>query len=227
MEIARLIGIPFALRAYRFLRSASIFSSQYRLPSPGIRRDLRELAGTSRDGADCDFIGVGMPRVIRRVGRGSAKMPLHDGQKGEERRKWLVRGGGARWLIRNMWPESFSLTMAMCATAEAADLGKFTRPASDTTVDFYDCGGNLCGKIVSVDDKSDTETLGKLIVDGAKPAGNGIWKGELIDVESGKRIRRHHNLERQRVEAGGVCHGHSLQQRDLAARSGTDEVPLN
>ena len=79
------------------------------------------------------------------------------------------------------------LTMAMCATSEAADLGKFTRPASDTTVDFYDCGGNLCGKIVSVDDKSDTETLGKLIVDGAKPAGNGIWKGELIDVESGKR----------------------------------------
>ena len=72
MEIARLIGIPFALRAYRFLRSAGIFSSQYRLPSPGIRRDLRELAGTSRDGADCDFIGVACP-AIRRVGRGPLK----------------------------------------------------------------------------------------------------------------------------------------------------------
>jgi uncharacterized protein (DUF2147 family) len=79
------------------------------------------------------------------------------------------------------------LTMAMCARSEAADLGKFTRPSSETTVDFYDCGGNLCGKIVAVDDKSDTETIGKLIVDGAKPAGNGIWKGDLIDVESGKR----------------------------------------
>lgn len=79
------------------------------------------------------------------------------------------------------------LTMATCATSEAGDLGKFTRPGSDTTIEFYDCGGNLCGKIVSVDDKSDTETLGKHIVEGAKPMGNGIWKGELIDVESGKR----------------------------------------
>jgi uncharacterized protein (DUF2147 family) len=78
-------------------------------------------------------------------------------------------------------------TMAMCARSEAADLGKFTRPSSDTTVDFYDCGGNLCGKIVSVDDKSDTTTLGKLIVDGAKPVGNGSWKGELIDVQSGQK----------------------------------------
>jgi uncharacterized protein (DUF2147 family) len=81
----------------------------------------------------------------------------------------------------------FLFTMAMCVRSEAADLGKFTRPASDTTVDFYDCGGNLCGKIVSVDDKSDTTTIGKLIVDGAKPISNGTWKGELIDVESGKR----------------------------------------
>lgn len=78
-------------------------------------------------------------------------------------------------------------TMAMCARSEAADLGKFTRPSSETTVDFYDCGGNLCGKIVTVDDKSDTDTIGKLIVDGAKPVGNDTWKGDIIDVESGKR----------------------------------------
>lgn len=81
----------------------------------------------------------------------------------------------------------FLFTMAMCATSEAADLGKFTRPGSDTTVEFYDCGGNLCGKIVSVDDKSDTTTIGKHILEDAKPMGNGTWKGELIDVESGKR----------------------------------------
>ena len=71
-------------------------------------------------------------------------------------------------------------------SASAATLGKFTRPSTGTTVDFYDCGGNLCGKIVAVTDSSKQSTVGTLIVNGAKPDGNGKWKGDLFDPDSGK-----------------------------------------
>lgn len=78
-------------------------------------------------------------------------------------------------------------TIALCARSEAAELGKFIRASSETIVDFYDCGGNLCGKIVSVKDKSDMDTVGKLILDGAKQVASNSWKGDLIDVTTGKR----------------------------------------
>lgn len=73
--------------------------------------------------------------------------------------------------------------------ANAADLGKFTRPSTGTTVDFYDCGGNLCGKIVAVTNPANQSTVGKLIVDGAKPSGEGAWKGNIFEPETGKTYK--------------------------------------
>ena len=77
-------------------------------------------------------------------------------------------------------------SLILVDAADAAALGKFTRPSTGTTVDFYDCGGNLCGKIIAVTNASKQSTVGKLIVNGAKPAGAGIWKGDLFDPDSGK-----------------------------------------
>jgi uncharacterized protein (DUF2147 family) len=70
--------------------------------------------------------------------------------------------------------------------AMADSLGRFTRPSTGTTVDFFDCGGNLCGKIVAVKDASHKSEVGKMIVNGAKPSGASSWKGDLFDPESGK-----------------------------------------
>ena len=40
----------------------------------------------------------------------------------------------------------FALASGLAASHALADnLGRFTRPSTGATVDFYDCGGNLCG----------------------------------------------------------------------------------
>jgi uncharacterized protein (DUF2147 family) len=80
-------------------------------------------------------------------------------------------------------------SLILVGAADAAALGKFTRPSTGTTVDFYDCGGNLCGKIIAVTNASKQSTVGKLIVNGAKPAGSGNWKGDLFDPDSGKTYK--------------------------------------
>lgn len=54
---------------------------------------------------------------------------------------------------------------------------------------FYDCGGNLCGKIVAVTNEANKSTVGKLIVDGAKPSGEGAWKGNIFEPETGKTYK--------------------------------------
>jgi uncharacterized protein (DUF2147 family) len=47
-----------------------------------------------------------------------------------------------------------NLSLAMVATAlmlspafAAEPYGKWLRPSNGAQVDFYDCGGNLCGKV--------------------------------------------------------------------------------
>jgi uncharacterized protein (DUF2147 family) len=84
---------------------------------------------------------------------------------------------------------SLGCSFVVFGTANAADLGKFTRPSTGATVDFYDCGGNLCGKIVAVTNPKEKSLVGKLIVDGAKPSGDGAWKGSLLDAASGKTYK--------------------------------------
>jgi uncharacterized protein (DUF2147 family) len=46
----------------------------------------------------------------------------------------------------------------------AEPFGKWVRPSTGATVDFYNCGGKLCGKIVAVKE----------------------WKGSLLDTDNGK-----------------------------------------
>ena len=79
--------------------------------------------------------------------------------------------------------------LLMAGTGNANVLGKFVRPSTGTTVDFYDCGGNLCGKIVAVTDASRQRTVGQLIVNGAKPSGKEKWTGDLFDPDSGKTYK--------------------------------------
>ena len=73
------------------------------------------------------------------------------------------------------------------ATAQAAEpYGTWTRPSTGTQVSFYNCGGKLCGKIVGVKDQERKNTIGTVIMKGAAKASDNTWKGDLLDVESGK-----------------------------------------
>lgn len=75
---------------------------------------------------------------------------------------------------------------AQAAEPYGTPYGTWTRPSTGTQVSFYNCGGKLCGKIVAVKDQARKKTVGTVIMKGAAKAGDNTWKGDLLDVESGK-----------------------------------------
>ena len=68
----------------------------------------------------------------------------------------------------------------------AEPFGKWMRPSTGAVVDFYNCGGKLCGKIVAVKDASRAKEVGTVIVKGAIETGDNEWKGSLLDTDNGK-----------------------------------------
>ncbi len=72
------------------------------------------------------------------------------------------------------------------AASAAEPYGTWTRPSTGTQVNFWNCGGKLCGKIAAVKDPARKNTVGTVIMKGAAKSGDNTWKGELLDVESGK-----------------------------------------
>lgn len=68
----------------------------------------------------------------------------------------------------------------------AEPLGTFKRPSTGTEVEFYDCGGKLCAKIVKVTDAAKQKEVGTVIMGGAAKDGDAVWKGDLLNTEDGK-----------------------------------------
>lgn len=97
-------------------------------------------------------------------------------------------------MLQSVTLRSTSLALAIMAagaitsgSAFAADpYGNWMRPSTGTQVNFYNCGGKLCGKIVGVKDQARKNTIGTVIMKGAEKSGDNVWKGDLLDVESGK-----------------------------------------
>ncbi len=79
-----------------------------------------------------------------------------------------------------------SIWGGLSGAANAAEpYGTWTRPSTGTQVSFYDCGGKLCAKIVAVKDQTRKKEIGTVIMKGAVKSGDKIWKGDLLDVDSG------------------------------------------
>ena len=79
------------------------------------------------------------------------------------------------------------LLIGLPSVASAADpYGIWIRPSTGTQVNFYDCGGKLCGKIVAVKDQSRKREIGTAIMRGAVKSGNDQWKGDLLNTDNGK-----------------------------------------
>jgi len=53
-------------------------------------------------------------------------------------------------------------------------------------VRFYDCGGKLCGKIVSVKEEARKKEVGTVIMHGAAKTEDNKWEGDQLDAETGK-----------------------------------------
>ena len=77
--------------------------------------------------------------------------------------------------------------VALSGPAQAADpLGTWVRPSTGTQVNFYACGGKLCAKVAAVKDEARKKEVGTVIMKGADKTGDNTWKGDLLDLESGK-----------------------------------------
>lgn len=73
------------------------------------------------------------------------------------------------------------------ASARADDpYGTWMRPSTGTQVNFYNCGGKLCGKIVAVKDQSRKGEIGTVIMNGAARTSDNEWRGDLLNTEDGK-----------------------------------------
>ena len=80
-----------------------------------------------------------------------------------------------------------SMLVASTAIASAAEpYGTWTRPSTGTQVSFYNCGGKLCAKVAAVKDPERKKEVGTVIMKGAAKSGDNVWKGDLLDLESGK-----------------------------------------
>lgn len=76
---------------------------------------------------------------------------------------------------------------SFAGTAQATEpYGTWLRPSTGTQVNFYACGGKLCAKVAAVKDEARKKEVGTVIMKGAAKSGEDTWKGDLLDVESGK-----------------------------------------
>jgi uncharacterized protein (DUF2147 family) len=80
---------------------------------------------------------------------------------------------------------AFVIGLTVLASA-AEPYGTWVRPSTGTQVNFYDCGGKLCGKIVAVKDQSRKGEIGTVIMRGAVKSGDKQWKGDLLNTDNGK-----------------------------------------
>jgi uncharacterized protein (DUF2147 family) len=81
-------------------------------------------------------------------------------------------------------------SLGLVTNVRATDpYGVWMRPSTGTQVNFYDCGGKLCGKIVAVKDPSRRSKVGTVILTGASQSGDNQWKGELLNADDGKTYK--------------------------------------
>ena len=80
-----------------------------------------------------------------------------------------------------------SFFVGLPSTASAAEpYGVWVRPSTGTQVNFYDCGGKLCAKIVAVKDQSRKKEVGTVIMKGSTKSGDNKWEGDLLEADTGK-----------------------------------------
>lgn len=64
--------------------------------------------------------------------------------------------------------------------------GIWLRPDGGEQFSFYDCGSQLCAKLVAVAKPEDQKSIGTVILRGASKSGPNEWKGKLYNAADGK-----------------------------------------
>jgi uncharacterized protein (DUF2147 family) len=114
---------------------------------------------------------------------------------------------------------ALGLGVVFVGSARAADpFGTWVRPSTGTQVNFYNCGGKLCGKIVAVKDQSRKGEIGTLIMNGAAKSGDNEWRGDVLNTEDGKTysgvvtLEGPNALNLKGCALGFICKGETWQR---------------
>lgn len=112
-----------------------------------------------------------------------------------------------------------ALTGAFAGSARAEDpYGTWLRPSTGTQVNFYNCGGKLCGKVVAVKDQSRKGEIGTVIMNGASRSGDNEWRGDVLNTEDGKTysgvvtLEGPNALNLKGCALGFICKGETWQR---------------
>ncbi|MFO1125259.1 MAG: DUF2147 domain-containing protein [Methylocystis sp.] len=79
----------------------------------------------------------------------------------------------------------FALAGAPGALAGGEPYGTWLRPEAGQQFSFYDCGGLLCAKLISVRNAEDQHAIGTVILRGATKSGPKEWRGKLYNAKDG------------------------------------------
>jgi len=96
--------------------------------------------------------------------------------------------------------------------------GTWMRPSTGTQVNFYNCGGKLCGKIVAVKDQSRKGEIGTMIMNGAARTSENEWRGDVLNTEDGKTysgvvtLEGPNALNLKGCALGFICKGETWQR---------------
>jgi uncharacterized protein (DUF2147 family) len=111
------------------------------------------------------------------------------------------------------------LAVASVAPTRAQEpFGTWVRPSTGTQVNFYNCGGKLCGKIVAVKDQSRKGEIGTVIMNGAGKTGDNEWRGDVLNTEDGKTysgvvtLEGPNALNLKGCALGFICKGETWQR---------------
>jgi uncharacterized protein (DUF2147 family) len=112
-----------------------------------------------------------------------------------------------------------ALASAFAGGARADDpYGTWVRPSTGTQVNFYNCGGKLCGKIVAVKDQSRKSEIGTMIMNGAAKTSDNEWRGDVLNTEDGKTysgvvtLEGPNALNLKGCALGFICKGETWQR---------------
>jgi uncharacterized protein (DUF2147 family) len=114
---------------------------------------------------------------------------------------------------------ALGLSVIFVANARADDpFGTWLRPSTGTQVNFYNCGGKLCGKIVAVKDQSRKGEIGTVIMNGAARTSDNEWRGDVLNTEDGKTysgvvtLEGPNALNLKGCALGFICKGETWQR---------------
>jgi uncharacterized protein (DUF2147 family) len=120
---------------------------------------------------------------------------------------------------------------AVSATDPNDPHGVWLRPEGGEQFSFYDCGAQLCAKLISVKKAEDEKSIGTVILRGATKSGPHEWKGKLYNAQDGKTydgfitIKSANELRLKGCLWGFLCSGETWTR--VAAAKNAAAAPVN